>query len=252
MPDAQNIDEVVEQLGRIVANATASGSRIGLFAALYHKVTLRVRAQIAAGGFDDGPRMARFDTTFASRYLDALEAWENDEGPSKCWQLAFDATRRTDLITLQHLLLGINAHVNLDLGIAAAVTCPGAQLASLRGDFDKINQILASLVDEVKGVLQQFSPMIKLLEEIDNSAEDALINFSMDAARDDAWQHATLLAAEPAEQQRQAIAIIDDKAAFLGHLIADPGRVLTAALDAVHLRESDDIVSIIEALDDMP
>ena len=46
-------------------------------------------------------------------------------------------------VILQHLLLGINAHINLDLGIAAVETSPGNQLAPLKNDFDMINKLLA-------------------------------------------------------------------------------------------------------------
>jgi hypothetical protein len=74
------------------------------------------------------------------------------------------------------------------------------------------------------------------------------VNFSIRAARDDAWQHAALLAVEPPDQQRATIEIIDAKTAFLGRLIAEPGRMLTALLDAVYLQESDDIAAVIQAL----
>ncbi|HEU4727059.1 MAG TPA: DUF5995 family protein, partial [Kofleriaceae bacterium] len=248
MPDAHDIDGVVAELDRIIATATAEGSRIGLFAALYRQVTLRVRQGIARGLFEDGPRMAMLDTVFANRYLEALAAWQTGGSLSKSWWCAFEASRRTDLILLQHLLLGINAHINLDLGVAAATICPGATLAPLHTDFDRINQILASLTDEVKHVVARFSPMLHLLEEIPADVEDAMINFSMTIARDDAWQHAALLAAQAPPQQGPTIALIDAKTAFLGRLIADPAKILTTVLDAVHLGESRDIPAVITAL----
>ena len=40
---------------------------------------------------------------------------------------------------------------------------------------------------------------------------------------------------------------IDAKTAFLGRLIAEPGRALTALLDAVNLEESRDIAAVIDA-----
>ena len=248
MPDAGNIDEVIAALDRIIAAATADRSRIGLFAALYRQVTLRVRQGIADGAFDDGPRMERFDTIFANRYLDALATWQAGGTPSKCWKLAFEATRRDDLIILQHLLLGINAHINLDLGVAAAVLCPGDALAALHPDFDRINQILSALTDEVKLVIAEFSPMLHLLDEVGGDAEDAILNFSMTIARDDAWQHAQVLAAQPAARQGPTIAVIDAKTGFLARLVAEPGRILTLVLDAVNLGESNDVPAIIEAL----
>jgi len=249
MSGASNIDEVVTALDHVVAAAIADRSRIGFFAALYRQVTLRIRQGIADGFFDDGPRMDRLDTVFANRYLDALAAWQTGRRPSKCWRVAFDATHRTDLLILQHLLLGINAHINLDLGVAAAQVAPGAALPGLRADFDRINQILAVLHDEVKLVLEQFSPLLHLVDGIGDEFDDAVVNFSISAARDDAWLHAQILAAESPAFQSATIAVIDAKTRFLARLIAEPGRLVTALLDTVSLQESDDIPAIIGALD---
>lgn len=251
MADAGTIDEVIAALDGIIATALADRSRLGLFAALYRQVTLRVRQRIAEGYFADGPRMARLDTAFANRYLTALATWRAGGAPSQCWQFAFDATRRSDLLIVQHLLLGINAHINLDLGVAAAAVAPGPALPLLHDDFDRINQILAALTAEVKQVVARFSPMLYLIDELCTTAEDAVVNFSMSRARRDAWQHAELLVAQAPGQEAPAIDLFDTKATFLGRLVAEPGRLLTAALDAVHLAESKDLRAIITALNAM-
>jgi hypothetical protein len=246
---ATTIDQVLQELDVIIAGAITGSSRLGFFAALYRQVTLRVKQGIAAGMFDDGPRMAQLDVVFANRYLSALAAWQASGCPSQCWLLAFQDAARDDLIILQHLLLGINAHINLDLGVAAATVCPGPALPGLHADFDRINAILGALTDQVKQVLARFSPMIHLLDELGGRVEDELVNFSMTIARDDAWRHAELLASQTPAQQAGSIAVIDDKTTFLGRLVADPGRALTLVLDAVHLAESTDIPAIITALD---
>jgi hypothetical protein len=247
MPDAHNIDDVIHELDAIVAAAIAEPSRHGFFAAMYRHVTLRIRQRIADGFFDDGPRMDRFTTTFANRYVDALTTWQTTGAPTRSWKVALDATHRTDLLILQHLVLGMNAHINLDLAIAAATVSPGDALPALHADFQRINQILAETLDDTERVLGQFSPLLQLLARFGDATEDAIANFSIRAARDDAWLHATLLAIESPDQQRATISIIDAKTAFLGRLIAEPGRALTALLDAVHLEESRDVAAVIQA-----
>jgi hypothetical protein len=248
MSGATNIDEVLAALDRIIATAIAEHSRVGFFAALYRQVTLGVKQGIADGAFDDGPRMGQLDTVFANRYLDAIDAWHTGGVPSKCWRFALNATRRSDLIILQHLLLGINAHINLDLGVAAAQVAPGAALPSLHGDFQRINQILGALTDDVKRVLEQFSPLLHLVDGFGGTVDDAIVNFSLSAARDDAWLHAQVLAGLPQSFQGTTIFVIDTKTALLARLVADPGRILTAVLDTVNLEESEDIPAIIQAL----
>jgi hypothetical protein len=126
--------------------------------------------------------------------------------------------------------------------------CPGDALPALHPDFDRINQILAALTDEVKRVVAEFSPMMHLLDQVGGDAEDAMVNFSMTMARDDAWQHAEVLAAQPPALQGPTIAVIDAKTTFLARLVAEPGRLLTVVLDAVHLGESNNIPAVIEAL----
>jgi len=55
----------------------------------------------------------------------------------------------------QHLLLGMNAHINLDLGVAAARVCPADQLPNLKNDFDRINLILSDLIGAVQEELAE-------------------------------------------------------------------------------------------------
>ena len=138
---AKTIDEVIQQLDDIVDMAYRQKSRLGYFAALYRKVTLKVKEGIGGGIFEDGERMERLDVIFANRYLNAIEQYQSNEMPTRSWQLTFETSKHWWPIVLQHLLLGMNAHINLDLGIAAAKTSPGDAIIDLKEDFKKINEI---------------------------------------------------------------------------------------------------------------
>ena len=105
---------------------------------------------------------------------------------TRSWELALDAAEARRPIVLQHLLLAINAHVNLDLGIAAAETAPGDALPSLRRDFDRINEIIASLIAGVRHDLATISPWIGLLDRLGGRHDDEIIRFSMEVARTEA------------------------------------------------------------------
>src|SRR5258705_13901399 len=75
---ARSIDEVISRLdaiiGRaIIERAIVERDRLGFFAVLYRTVTAAVRDGIAAGRFEDGPRMERLDIVFANRYLQAFD-----------------------------------------------------------------------------------------------------------------------------------------------------------------------------------
>ena len=110
---AKTIDQVIQQLDNIIDWSIKSNSRLGYFAALYRKVTLKVRAGISDGYFENGQRMERLDVIFANRYLEAFEQKQKNITPSRSWQLAFDASNHWWPIVLQHLLLAMNAHINL-------------------------------------------------------------------------------------------------------------------------------------------
>jgi len=245
---ASTIDEVIQQLASIIVRSIREQSRLGFFAALYHTVTIKVKEGIAAGQFEDGPRMERLDVTFANRYLNALDQFERGEEPTPCWKLAFKAATRWPPIILQHLLLGMNAHINFDLGIAAAQTCPGDQLMSLKHDFDQINVILASLIAQVEAEVGRVSPWINLLDHIGGRTEEAVIEFSMARARDAAWGLAQRLAVLTPDQWQPELERRDREMTRLGRFVLNPGWLLNASLLVIRLRESNDIPRIIRVV----
>ena len=113
------IDAAIAAMDREVERCVGCGDAGGYFAIIYRAVTERVRDGIAAGDFADGEQMEHFDVLFARRYLDARRAWESGSGPvPESWRLAFDTAQNRRCLVTQHLLLGINAHINLDLGVA--------------------------------------------------------------------------------------------------------------------------------------
>lgn len=91
----------------------------------------------------------------------------------------------------------MNAHINLDLGVAAAAVSPGNAIFSLQPDFNRINDVLASLLPVVEGQLREMSPLLDdlttIADRMDN-IDDRIGNFSMEKARDGAWRFATRLA----------------------------------------------------------
>ena len=245
---ASTIDEVIERLDGVIERARRDSSRRGYFPALYRKVTVAVKEGIRVGTFEDGERMERLDVVFANRYLEALAMLERGEPPTHSWEVSFRAARSWQPIVLQHLLLGMNAHINLDLGIAAARTAPGAELAGLRNDFNTINDVLARLVNGVKEELTAVWPKLRLLDRLAGEAEDTIVNFSIAKARDHAWELASKLAPLRPEDQAAEIAATDRRVAVLGRLIWKPGPVARITTALVRLGERGTVPEIIDLL----
>lgn len=245
---ADGIDDVLRILDGIIADCKAKRDPLGYFPALYRQVTLKVKQGIDTGFFADGPRMDRFDGLFASRYFTAYDAFRSGGQPTRSWQVAFDATQSGQLIILQDLLVGINAHINLDLGVVAGETFQGPALESFHGDFNKINDILFGLIAPVEAVIGHFSPLLGLLEKIGGQDAVKVLDFSMDAARDDAWLHAVLISMQPPATWPLTVQALDKKVAFLGRLVASPAGLVAKAVDLIRETESQDVPAIIDAL----
>jgi hypothetical protein len=155
MLQATTVDEVITHLDNIIDWSKSRESRIGYFAILYRKMTAAVRDGINNNSFADSARMAQLDVIFANRYLQAWDAYVNKNPCPNAWCAAFDAAEKSSPIVLQHLLLGINTHINLDLAIAAAECCPAHKIFDLKSDFGKINSVIAHLVQSVQDTLAQ-------------------------------------------------------------------------------------------------
>jgi hypothetical protein len=249
---AQTIEGVITQLDDIIAIARREKSRIGYFAALYRKVTAKVKEGIAAGRFEDRARMEQFDVIFANRYLTAWEQFQQGQRPSLAWAHAFDTAQRGQALILHDLLLGMNAHINLDLGLAAAQTCPGPSLATLKRDFEEVNNVLASLLDEVQREIAVVSPMFGLIDQLAGYTDEAICNFSMARARATAWRAAESLAKLPVGQQAQEIAWLDMAVTTLGHVVYSPALSISTAFRTIYRAESKDVPRVIAVLSGEP
>lgn len=246
--EAQNIDEVVKLLDEVIAAYRTRSTRLAFFPALYRGVTVRVRALLGTGTFEDDARMDRFDTLFANRYFAALERTQDRESVPRAWRVAFDMEPRTDLMILQHLLLGINAHINFDLPVAAVTAAPGAALPALRSDFMKINEILFDLLETVQGTINRFSPLLDLLDRVGGRTDELLVGFSIKTSRDEAWHEATRLSREEGPVRERSIISIDRRVALLGQHIIVPAGPCGLATALISRTESDDVRAVTDAL----
>jgi Family of unknown function (DUF5995) len=210
-----SIRSTAEQL-RTVARAATDAS--GYFPAMYSRVTERIAVSIEDGRFADGDRMDVFATTFASYFTRALEA---GTGRPRCWQACWDVARDSDLLIVQHLLLGINAHVNHDLAQAVVeVAGPGGDLASVRGDFDAVNDVLAESYDDVLRSLDRVSRWANQAATVGGGR---IFNFSLRVARSQAWGAAERIHALDTEGERAAyVAELDRLVSVLAYLITRP------------------------------
>ncbi len=242
------IDDVIALLDNIISDSKIKNSPLGYFAALYRKVTVKVKTEIANNYFDDGNRMEKLDVIFAKRYIDACFLWHENKTVTQSWQKTFEYLNKSRPIVLQHLLMGMNAHINLDLGIAAAEVSKNANIYSLENDFKKINEILSSLVNEVQNDLAEIWPTLKKILQKTKGAESFAVDFSMELAREGAWKFALALAEVTDEKIEGLIKSRDEKIAGKAELISNPGLVANLILTIIRLGEKGSVKEKIEKL----
>jgi hypothetical protein len=246
--DTSELERVSEAMRSIVASAKQQRSAVGYFAAMYLGVTRVVREGLDQHRFTTPGRLTNLTTVFAQRYIDAWHVHRAGDRPSAGWAVAFDAADRWRPTVLQHLLLGMNVHINLDLGIASAQVAPGGAIHELREDFDAVNDVLASLVQSIQDDLNRISPLYRFVDQAAGAVDRTVINFSIARARAEAWKLATFLAAASPAAARQRITEHDRLVAALGVTILRPGPLLSSGLLAVRITEKRNPAAIIDVL----
>jgi hypothetical protein len=249
---SSTIDAVLDEMDAEIARCRTHTDRRGYFAAVYRAVTARVRDGVAAGEFADNDVLEHLDVVFARRYLDACDGWWGHTKITEPWDAAFQSSLDDRLLVLQHLLLGMNAHINLDLGIATAETADDNEMDSidaLRGDFEAINGVLASLIDRMQDSLATVSPWIGLVDRVSRRLDEGVSGFAIEVARDEAWRFAVELAALPPAERPPVVDARARAIADLAHHIARPPWPIRMAAWVARLRETDDLDRVMGALD---
>jgi len=239
---------VLQELDRIIDRSAAQEDPSGFFAYVYRRTTAGIEQAIEAGAFEDARRMERFDVVFANLYLKAYYDHHKGAGTSQVWQIAL-ASNPPRLTVLQHVLLGMNAHINYDLAIAASRVAQGKSIAQLQNDYNKVNDILASLVEELQERISRVSPLFFLVDWLGRSKDEALVNFSMAKARQQAWSLARTLWSMPASGRESHLKEVDEKLWQLAGLVQQPpSRLLRYALSLVRAFETQSVGRVIEGL----
>lgn len=238
MKQPASIQDVIDQLDVVIKWSIAQQHPVGYFATLYRRMTVAVMQGIQNNQFEDGKRMEQLDIVFATRYLQAWDSYSQQQRCSNAWYTAFEACANKKLIVLQHLMLGVNTHINLDLGIAAAQVAPGDTIFSLQHDFDKINDVIASLSQAVQDSLCKIWFPLKALENMTNNNQDTVLNFSISAARKAAWANAQALAFIPASIRDTHINTIDTAVVTIANRIIHPGMMTELLLYPVRQMEN--------------
>jgi Family of unknown function (DUF5995) len=224
---AESVEDVQRLLERCVEVARDENSADAYFPLIYSWETRDIAAAANAGLFDAPEELRRMIVAFANRYFEARAQFRANKPTPRSWALAFRAARSSSALVVQHLLLAMNAHVNLDLGAAAAATnLPWA-------DFFRVDVILGRGVSRIQARLNRTTPVLHALDFLGGEFDEMFTIYSLKAARRQAFELAQQLRTAPEAGQAVVLVEADDRALHFGKRLLDPtlcDRVLLAAL----------------------
>lgn len=248
----KTIDEVLQKLDLIIEDSLKENSFLGIFAYVYRRTTAQIKTEIENQIFEDNVRLEKFDISFANLYFDAYEQYKSGQPLSASWKIAFKAEYENFTI-IQHILLGMNAHINLDLGVAAASEMQGQPIQALENDFTKVNDVLAGLVGEMQSKLGKLSPLMFFLGWIGGRTDDQIIDFSMRKAREQSWETANKLWNSDEVHRKEKINEVDIIVTILSEIIKHPVTIIVKyVLRLMKIFEEKDLKRIIEVFEETP
>ena len=228
---AESVEEVRALLGRYIEAGRDENTADAYFALIYLWETDDIAAAAQTGVFDAPDELRRMIVTFANRYFAARAQFRANQPTSRAWALAFDAARSTSSLVVQHILLAMNAHINVDLGVAAAET------GMPWPDYSRVDAILARGVSRIQGRLNRTTPVLRGIDMLGGGFDEMFTIYSVKAARRQAFTLAQRLRAAPEAERPGIIAEADAIALGYGRRLLDPPLRDRLLLAAVRLTE---------------
>jgi Family of unknown function (DUF5995) len=170
--------------------ALPAADGVACFNRMYLDVTTKVDAEIGKGTFADPGFVSRLDVVFANLYFAAVNAYDGTcTNVPAAWRPLFEARDRPGVVELQFALAGMNAHINHDLPMAVVETCTELGTApedgSHHADYQKVDALLDAAEQSVRQSFE--SGAARRADHDVQGVLDLVCNWSMNSARDVAW-----------------------------------------------------------------
>lgn len=193
---------VEQKMKQLIQNWENEGDKRAIFLSCYALMTQNMLQALNQAEFKDPDWVNRLLSHFADYYFNAVEAYDqNDTNIPTVWRIAFDSAAQSNLSVLQHLLLGVNAHINYDL-IFTTVDLLDSEWAGIstelsdqrRLDYEKVNDIIKQTIDEVQDtIIERRDPRLELLDHFMGPLDEWLISRLIEHWRAEVWKQAVIL-----------------------------------------------------------
>jgi hypothetical protein len=242
----RGLDDVISDLDVVIERAIQDRSELGIFPAMYRAVTTGVQEAVRVGFFEHNNTMEQLSIVFADRYLDAYTAMRNGCPVTEAWRIAFAAAMEGKRrMVVQHLLSGMTAHINLDLGIATASVAPDDPDA-MYVDFFRVNQMLYEQVNGYQQMLNSVSSRMGWIDKVGGPLDERLAKIGIGGARERAWRLGIDLVEHP-DRRDEIIAARDAETARLERLILEGVLPIRTISWVISRSEPSDVRKVIAA-----
>jgi hypothetical protein len=209
----------------LISEAEKDNDKLAYFAFVYLKTTLKIKEAIASGQFENGFQIEKLNIIMARNYLDAYSRYVNQKLITLSWRKAFIPPQKSQLILTQHLLLSINAQVNLNLGIAIAEILENEDFESLRADFNQVHSIFSSVAQEVLNKMSSDWPFLKLLLKITGNNPKYWFRRIISDGRNEIWDFAVRFSNVPDNNKARALSVRNQEVISKTEILFDSGPV---------------------------
>jgi hypothetical protein len=199
---------------RQVESWEQAGDQRAIFLRCYWMTTTNLEHAIFEGQFQDSGWITGLLQLFARYYFHALDAYQRQaRGLPQVWRYTYDAARLPGFLPLQHLMLGVNAHINYDLVLALTnlLQREWAQLSdeqrlSRHADHTQVNQIIAATLDDVQDqVIERWQPAMSVVDLVLGPLDEWVTSQWIFRWREAVWQNAVRMLNADGAPQREAL-----------------------------------------------
>jgi hypothetical protein len=198
MPDSV---EIVQKMDTLATEWEQQNDKRALFLRCYCIMTEKMFRALDEKRFIDQEWVERLLLQFSDYYFDALACFDCGERVPKVWRVAHEAASQKKLQVLQHLFLGINAHINYDLVLTLyellkdewkTLSEEGRQ--TRYQDHSMVNTIIRETIDQVQDeVVEVDTPWMDFIDKAMGRLDERLFGNLISAWRKEVWKNTLLL-----------------------------------------------------------
>ena len=203
-------NSVVDKMMETVKKFEANKDNRTIFLHCYSMMTANMLLAIEQNKFHDTQWVNQLLNRFADYYFNALTCYDCGEETPTVWKEVHKAAASKKLHVIQHLLLGVNSHINYDL-VLTLYDMLSPEWADLSDemrvkryqDHCSVNLIIGDTIDKVQDeVVEKYSPSMDVIDKLMGRLDEFLLLKLITAWRDKVWDHTQELLVLEGEAER--------------------------------------------------